>query len=117
MKISYTKLYPAFVIIVAVSTLLSCRKEAEPHPQTFEPGINGVAVAPLPPIDESMAQVSLDDLGAVPNYRSTGTISDVLAPAPAAADESTGGGMADEGESTPADTYDFSFDSDDANSF
>ena len=124
MKIFYAKPWRVIILATGVLAMLSCKKEASEKPSYFEPGINGVAVAPLPPIDAAMAQVSLDDLDAVPSHRYTGSLNEPHAAEASLIDEATSE-MISSGETEMADdeeTFDFSFDdsddfdSDDANS-
>ena len=118
MKIFYAKPWLVIILATSVLAMLSCKKEASEKPSFFDPAISGIAVAPLPPIDEAMAQVSLDDLDAVPSHRYTGSLSE-----PRAAEDTSE--TLDSSETEMADdeeTFDFSFDdsddfdSDDANS-
>ena len=117
MKNSFTKLLLTIALATSVFTLFSCKKEASEEPSFFDPGIDGVAVAPLPPIDEAMAKVSLNDLDAVPSHRYTGSTDEPRVAAPDSDDEADSDLFeGDETEMAEEEEDDFSFESDDFDS-
>lgn len=123
MNSSFGKFILVVALALGVCALVSCKKEASERPERFESGVHGVAVQPLPPIDEAMANVSLDDLDAVPSHRSTGLADDSYVPAEAtrSSDEFDGEDAGDvDADEEIADDFSFGgddFDDDDANSF
>lgn len=132
MNKSFSNFFLVTALAAGACLLVSCKKEVSERPQHFEAGVDGVAVQPLPPIDEEMAKLSLDDLGAVPSHRSTGSADDSYVPASATSsrdefdDEDTATTVSDDEDemsddapvSFDSDDFDSDdFDSDDANSF
>lgn len=126
MKNRWNHMCLACVLAMLALAAVSCEKNSSDAPKRFEPGIDGVAVAPLPPIDESMAQVSLNDLDAVPSHRDTSTSLDAgsmptISPSeevaePETAMEETEDYSYETMDDSTDDTYDDSSDSYDANS-
>ena len=114
----------AFILIAVLLAATSCKKNATETPRRFDPAVDAIAVAPLPPIDESMSQVSLDELDTVPSHRNTATANNA-GPAPIVdtgddtfeAETTVDYAATETADSTVTEPYDDSYDTYDANSF